>query len=898
MAVKKLAAKHADTLAKSGIGEAEAIAWGVVSVHEDDDLPADLRTNPVATRGLPGIVFPLRRLDGTIVHQLRPDHPVTGDDGGQRKYIQASGVGSIINVPQSMASRVGTATTVLIVEGTKQTISVCQYVDDNTLVVGVQGSSNWSHDGVPVDDMVAICAADSVTRVEVLFDADVAKNRNVFDAARRIQQTLRVSAGVRDVVFVRLADGGYGGKAGIDDILGARPENERANLLARLREGAVAKLGRAPAAKKSPTDVLDTETVVDIEAGRISTITKLPSGDSITQTRFGAAARIVAVESVENETAGRFHHVRTNLVLEVAVAQPDGRVLVREHTVDDTKFERVNDWLSELGPVAVHVERVAKPADQIELANIIRSQSEGYECARLIQHLGWVLDDQGTGEPQWRWLHPHGAVGAHDVTDRLRGTPAAAIFESVDLPDPHDLSAEEVKHAVKQFIGVRDLLEPGHQLAWDAAIGAYGLAFLPVVPMTSLAYFGPHSSGKSTIAQTLASALSPRWRRKGVPMITFNATPTAMDVVASGVQNCFLHVDDLKPEHDPRRRAQVLGMLDDLLRRAHGSGNRARGGLSEGREIVMRERDDSAPLLVVTGEEIPTGGDFAESGLDRMFIIQIPNGGIMRRQTVDGKRDNGEKSLEDLDDRTLVFPKVTSAYTAWLAKTFYAMSADEGVAPAHSRDKLIAEVEELAKLTGQAIASRPDVQLSRISTRNMVASARLITGAHIFLTFAVQVGALTHQHAESLIETIRDEIATQAIRTTRDVMGGNPDKGDSIMESLRSEILSGKATILPEKVQGACIRIGATGTARREDGERVEVVNLFPEVVAKVTRFPGGKSGVVRALAHYALPGNNGTVLRNTSVDGTKIAVVSILRDVWGSTVGETDPDEDPMGRL
>jgi|GEM_PF-6835235 len=892
MTTRKLAKRHVEVLAASAITEQAATAWGVTSAHDDTDLPAALRENPHAVDNLPGMVFPIRRLDGTVTYQLRPDTPIAADRGNSRKYIQESGVGSVINVPASMADRVGVAPTVLIVEGTKQTIAVSQYVPDDTLVVGVQGSSNWSHDGVPVDDLIALCETPNVTRVEILFDADVNKNANVYEAAQRIQSAMRIVGGVSQVVFVRLATGGYGGKAGIDDALGAKPEAERFALLQRLRNEATGKLGRRPARPKDDDILKDAVHEVRMDEGRTMVVSRGPDGETTSTELLAWAAQIVAVEPREREVGGRFSLVETMLHLEVAIRQPNGTLVTTEHEVLDTKFESVNDWLSALGPVAYHVERIAKPSDQVAVANIIRASSPEPEIVRKINRTGWMFDRSSDGGGQWRWMYPHGAIGAHDVSENLRGAPSASMFDSMDLPDPNELAPEVIAEAVRSFIGVRDLIEPGHELAWDAAIGAFGLAFLPVPPKTALAYFGRKSSGKSTLAQALASALSPRWSPNGTAMMTFNSTVVAMDVVAAGLSNCFLHVDDLKPEHDPRRRAEVNNMLDELLRRSHGSGGRARGGLTSAREVMLRERDDSAPLLIVTGEEIPTGGDFAESGLDRMFIVETPDFGLMRRRAQpDGGHDDGEASLQELYGRLKDFPIVTAAYVRWLASRMQWLGEREdfgSVSAQAAKDRLtqITDVNTNKALTW--LSRRAEETNVHMTSRARGVAARLIAGYACFLAFAAESEYISTGENERLSAAIRDSVFAQAATMTRDIMADNAADGDTILHAVRESIATGRATTAEPRAGQT--QIGAPGKARLEDGQRIDVINLIPAAIEQITRWPGGKKAVIRALSGYALPGNNGR-LRNARVNGTVLPTISIPLKVWQVLVDD-DADE------
>jgi putative DNA primase/helicase len=233
---------HAALLVSSAIELDVAESAGVVSIASVDELPEPLRW----ARSVPGVLFPWRSVDGTVVHQYRPDDPVVTDDGKSRKYLFPTGCGSIVNVHPVMADRIGTARRLVIVEGTKQYLAAVSAAPEGVAVVGIAGCWGWSRDGVATADLLSMVPA--AGEVVVVFDADMATNRTVHDAATRLRETLFV-AGAADVRFVQLP---AGGKAGLDDVLAGMPDRRAA--FAALLERASDKLPRKPKAAAVVSD--------------------------------------------------------------------------------------------------------------------------------------------------------------------------------------------------------------------------------------------------------------------------------------------------------------------------------------------------------------------------------------------------------------------------------------------------------------------------------------------------------------------------------------------------------------------------------------------------------------------------------------------------------------------
>ncbi len=245
---------HELTLKAAGIPIDAAHEWGIRSVSRPEHLDGtdlDYLKRPTDARPkLPeGLLYPLRRANGTITYQLRLDEPEVDESGKpNRKYLQAPGTGAIINIPAMVADRAGKAKKIAIVEGTKQTIAACLSAPNDMLVVGIQGCANFSHDGLPLEELREVLPVDKDVEVYICFDADWKRNADVWAAAERLKGHYEVGVGVSrgKVKVADLGAAGVGGKNGLDDYLGTFPVSERPGAFLRLLQAGKTSLGTRP----------------------------------------------------------------------------------------------------------------------------------------------------------------------------------------------------------------------------------------------------------------------------------------------------------------------------------------------------------------------------------------------------------------------------------------------------------------------------------------------------------------------------------------------------------------------------------------------------------------------------------------------------------------------------
>ncbi|GEL47774.1 hypothetical protein CHO01_28900 [Cellulomonas hominis] len=882
--VHRLNPNHEQILARSGITREQAEKWGVWSCSTPDGL-AGTDLDHDGNRGKTGLVFPLRRSDGSVTYQMRVDDHLVDEAKGVRKYAQAAGVGAIINVPEMMAPRVGKVSKVFVVEGTKQTIAASLYAPEDVLVFGIQGARNWSKDGIPLSVLCELVPQGS--EVWLGFDADWQTNPDVWAAAKYLKGHLEDGAGAGSVKVVVMSSGG---KTGLDDFLGSNPDpTSRPAMLARLMDKATTSLGRKPAARKQSAAVkVDEALTVDLEAGRIMKVVKGTDGfgNEVTRSEVAlyAAAEIIASEAHVDEETGETADQMLTLRVHVPISGQDSPSKFVVKKVKSSKLADIGGWLDRLPRgIGVPIPRSTKPDDDI--ANSIRANSTAIESVTVVSHTGWTFDPE---TELWRWCDGVGAIGAEDKVAFLRGEPASSDFRAIDLPKPATTAAEKAKtrDAISALIWSRDHFNDDKKFNWDVAVAAWGLAFLGITPLASLCYFGPPASGKSTIAQTIASSLNKLWAPNGAAMSTFNARPAGMDLLPDGLRHAFLHVDDLKPEADSRKMTDALAAFDALLRRAHGSGGAVRGTVDKAADrLGVRKVDAASPMMIITGEEIPTGEGFAESGLDRALFIQV----LPRTQLKD------EKALSALTRMASsgLLRHATTAYLQWIAAQINTADVDGvGEIPAERRlDAWKAHLDAQRQSINSNDEHADDLSLKKrlpaefkVSDRARMLVASLVLGYENVLAFACEAGVVTDEQAGELWDHFVDGIV-EAIKThTREVMGGNATPSERALTALRNAVSSREVTLNPDEPGNKPLigEVRASSHPQRVMEVEGTAVIINHAAAAKALRWSGGARALQSALADVAVATSTGQTTRTLTINRARVQCMVISEDVWG----------------
>jgi phage/plasmid-associated DNA primase len=250
----RLNALHRELLLASAIDPEVALAdYGVRTVMDTDRLPAPLRQNRAAA--VPGLLFPLLNIDLQTRWQFRPNMPLIADNGRELKYVQESGVGSIFAIDPLWSSSPDVWSegiphdTVIVVEGTKRAIAIRECLrstNEAVETIGILGAWNWGREGLASKAFIEQLGRRVPRRVEILFDADVRHNPDVWKSGSRLATVLGLQLGIEEVVFLDVSTINGTDRQGIDDVLGNLPAALRPGAVQRLREHSTPDLGPEP----------------------------------------------------------------------------------------------------------------------------------------------------------------------------------------------------------------------------------------------------------------------------------------------------------------------------------------------------------------------------------------------------------------------------------------------------------------------------------------------------------------------------------------------------------------------------------------------------------------------------------------------------------------------------
>lgn len=254
-----------DVLARCGVHTAETdaelpaefrryIREYVIDSVRPDHVGATLTYPDPDPSGLtPAIVFDRRDPHGTSVPQIKPrlgedrSEPYYDRDGQAHKYLVPTGSSSLL----WQVADPGQASTLVIAEGTKQALSLASWCGPDVAVYSIAGCQNWKSAGLPLPALSTVAGK----RVVICLDGDAATNRQVFDAGVELRGACEAE-GAASVRFARLPTAD---SSGIDDVLAARDESERAEYVTGLLARTHAKPAqRRPAASRS-SDPIDSD---------------------------------------------------------------------------------------------------------------------------------------------------------------------------------------------------------------------------------------------------------------------------------------------------------------------------------------------------------------------------------------------------------------------------------------------------------------------------------------------------------------------------------------------------------------------------------------------------------------------------------------------------------------
>ncbi len=219
-----LSEAHRQHLASSSIDPAVTEERGTFTAQRGKDVPQGGGWLPKK----PGLVFPIRTLDGGTFHRLRPDNP-----GRLPKYVQPKGHPNHLDVHPRQHERIKrTGGVRYITEGEKKTDAG---VSRGLLMVGLSGVWNGQKDKELISDwgLLPLAGED----YSVCFDSDIETNEHVQGAANRTARLLQASGA--NVFVTLLPPAPDGGKQGLDDFFANGGTVRQLELLTRPYDAAV-----------------------------------------------------------------------------------------------------------------------------------------------------------------------------------------------------------------------------------------------------------------------------------------------------------------------------------------------------------------------------------------------------------------------------------------------------------------------------------------------------------------------------------------------------------------------------------------------------------------------------------------------------------------------------------
>jgi hypothetical protein len=837
---------HRALLEQSAISLDVATRIGVRSAELPADLPDEAQDLAMHT---PGLLFPLRDREGLIAWQIRPDRPQADPATGKpRKYILQAGVGSFLTVHPPMdaiLANLDAVKTVLVVEGTKQTIAAVSWVDDDVLVLGVQGCWGWSSGGNPIPDFAGIVEGRPVV---VAFDADIATNASVHAAAVRLGDHLK-SVGAREVRWLRTRKAPDEGKPteGLDDWLATRPD--KAAALRDAIKRAAKRIPAAPVRRSVSTCVAD----IDDKCVRSENVV---IGDVVEKGSvvLGALPRIVTTTVVVDDLSAVGAPVIEH-EMEVAIA---GRPTPAVVTVNDRVLNHPRDWLALIRDGSGTT--VTTPTDrktEIEVGNFIRTydvDNRRFEVG--LTRTGWYIHD---GQPVW--VHCGGAIGKDGAVDGIRSY-LSGMPGLVSLPDPSTIP--DVGADVRAVLDVANhLVDP---TPWWALLGAVASSEAAITPRGALLIAGEPGSGKTHLAKVATSMLNPRFgpQAGGVPMATMDGTQNAVMSSGNGLHHCFVLVDDARDFADRERSSQHRDAFDGLIRRAYGGGGagKRRMTLDESGRIVERASDLSHPFIILTSEYVPSAAS-ARSTVERLLSIEVSATSTFKP---------GETKLVERYAAEGALWRANAAYIQWIANEMVSGETDPGMALEHWPSKVEAV---MAQVRSELDSAVPD----NIRVREVVYP--LIDGIGCFFAFAAGVAGYRAEDLRRQARDVIQSLVAAAIEHRTVQLGADSESHMALIRSLVGVIASGDAWLSPDS--------GTTDLTSSRSGHRIgryitvddiEAVAILPEAVPTVLR-DWSANDVRRSLKKVAIRGSDGKLTRSVRIDQTWTRCICVPKAMW-----------------
>ncbi len=342
-----------------------------------------------------------------------------------------------------------------------------------------------------------------------------------------------------------------------------------------------------------------------------------------------------------------------------------------------------------------------------KLRHAFQCMAEGIPNHTVIGHIGWHLYGD-----KWIYFHAGGAVGVDGLDVEI--DEHFVDHQQYRLEPTPNVTEKDAAEASLQLLDIAPL-----KITLPLLASVFNAVLLELFTQAQFpAGYSTMLIGKTgTMKSTLSALFLSHFGRFTTKSLTasFEDTVNTIEKKAFIAKDAMFVIDDIYPTSDRRERDRMERDLQSILRRF---GNRlGRGRLSSNLNIRTTYNPRCLALITAEMADVPT------SAMARSVELQLGAG------TIDLAK------LTTAQSRTYLLTTAMYNFICWLSQNF-----DETV-------QHITELYPRVRTTFQA----PDVhpQLPEHCTA-------MYLSLDIFLTYAVEAGAIAQQEADSLLETAAD----------------------------------------------------------------------------------------------------------------------------------------------
>jgi len=377
---------------------------------------------------------------------------------------------------------------------------------------------------------------------------------------------------------------------------------------------------------------------------------------------------------------------------------------------------------------------------------------------------------------------------------------------------------------------------------------------------------GKHGSGKSTITGLCASHYSTSFFPEGGDLMgSMNGTTNATAAIGEGCHHLAVIVDDVRKRGSVKRQEAQDDAVEDLIRRSYDGGAAGRARMrvdrTAGGKVVGSPADRANPLIIFTGEVLPSAEDVA-STLERMISVKVT-----RETSLKPGASAKMVALGQSGD----LPTAWAGYLQWLARKIRAAG---GIAP------WLAEVDTKREAIAEALITK----MKHLGPRATKVASHPVVGLSLWLEFAVDCGAMSEQKAAERLLAAAERISKAADDHATVELGAEVSAHERILERLRQGLAADRFTL---STAGPGLTVIGRPHTMTINGATGAYVVLYPDEVARAL---GGMRGLdvtsaLKAVAVMNSQGRTGWTLSRVR------NAICIAEDVFS---GAEDPKATP----